>query len=83
MTPNGDGKNDTWYIDNIDYYSNCQVSIYNRYGFQIYDKTGYLNDWDGTVQNGGQVLPDGTYYYVIVCPGNSEPFKGSITILRQ
>jgi gliding motility-associated-like protein len=83
MTPNGDGYNDTWYIDNIDYYDQCQVSIYNRYGFQVYGKTGYLNDWDGTVQNGGQALPDGTYYYVIVCPGNPEPIKGAITILRQ
>ena len=81
MTPNGDAYNDTWYIDNIDFYSECTVSIYNRYGYLLYTKTGYTNDWDGT--SGGRVLPDGTYYYIIDCPGKTDVFKGGITILRN
>ncbi|MBL4665421.1 MAG: gliding motility-associated C-terminal domain-containing protein [Nitrospinaceae bacterium] len=81
ITPNGDGFNDIWYIDNIDFYSECEVAIYNRYGYKVYSKSGYVNDWDGT--SSGILLPDGTYYYVITCPGNSEPFKGPVTILRN
>lgn len=81
MTPNGDGYNDTWYIDNVEYYLECEVSIYNRFGNLLYNKTGYMNDWDG--KHAGQNLPDGTYYYVITCPGTNEVFKGGITILRK
>ena len=81
MTPNGDGYNDTWYIDNLEYYLECEVSIYNRYGNLLYNKKGYTNDWEGN--HNGQQLPDGTYYYVITCPGNTEVHKGGITILRK
>lgn len=81
MTPNADGYNDTWYIDNIDFYSDCEVAIYNRYGYMVYNKAGYVNDWDGS--SSGTILPDGTYYYVITCPGTQEVFKGGITIMRE
>jgi len=81
LTPNGDGYNDTWYIDNVDFYSDCEVSIYNRFGNLLYNKKGYKNDWDG--KHNGQELPDGTYYYVIKCLGATDVFKGGITILRK
>ena len=81
MTPNGDGFNDMWYIDNIEFYPECDVAIYNRYGNQLYSVTGYNNDWDG--KHNGKDLPDGTYYYVLKCPGTSDIFKGGITIFRR
>ncbi|MBN4051323.1 gliding motility-associated C-terminal domain-containing protein [bacterium AH-315-M05] len=79
MTPNGDDYNDTWYIDNIENYPECEVSIYNRYGNLIYNTSSYKNDWFGTYN--GSRLPDGTYYYVLTCPGTDKVFKGGITIL--
>jgi gliding motility-associated-like protein len=81
MTPNGDGFNDFWYIDNIEFYPDCEVAIYNRYGNLLYSKKGYQNDWDG--QYNGQNLPDGTYYYIINCSGNQDVHKGGITIFRR
>ncbi|MFH1319639.1 MAG: gliding motility-associated C-terminal domain-containing protein [Bacteroidota bacterium] len=80
MTPNGDGYNDTWNIDFIELYPFCDVMIYNRYGNLLFNTAGYINDWDGTYN--GTNLPDGTYYYVIKCPGSEIIFKGVITILR-
>ena len=81
MTPNGDGFNDFWYIDNIEFYPDCEVAIYNRYGNLLYSKKGYQNDWDG--QYNGQNLPDGTYYYIISCSGDQDVHKGGITIFRR
>ena len=81
MTPNGDGFNDIWYIDNIEFYPECDVAIYNRYGNQLYTAMPYKNDWDGKYN--GNDLPDGTYYYVLKCPGTSDIFKGGITIFRR
>jgi len=79
LTPNGDGKNDTWIIkDPVDIVG-CTVSVYNRWGQQVYETIDYNNTWDGT-SNGAQ-LPDGAYYYIITCDGEIT-YKGDLSILR-
>lgn len=81
ITPNGDGKNDTWVIDYIDEYPNHVVEIYNRWGELLYRSTDYKNDWNGTYN--GENLPVGTYYYVIeLNDDKTKPFTGPITVLR-
>jgi len=80
ITPNGDGYNDTWHIDNIENYPDCEVLIYNRYGNLIFNSSPYMQEWEGIYK--GNQLPDGTYYYVLKCPEDNV-FKGGITILRQ
>ena len=77
LTPNGDGDNDIWYIDNIENYPDCKVSIYNRFGTEILPPSIYMNDWGGTYK--GSNLPDGTYYYILQCP--DKIFSGGVTIL--
>ena len=81
FSPNGDGINDTWYIENIKYYQKSEVTVYNIYGNVVFHKQGYQNDWDGTYN--GKTLPDGTYYYLIKIDDTSAPLKGSIDILRN
>ncbi|MGC6434211.1 MAG: gliding motility-associated C-terminal domain-containing protein, partial [Crocinitomicaceae bacterium] len=78
MTPNGDGKNDTWMVGTIDKYPNTSVIIVNRKGQVLYENNNYDNTWDGTYN--GQQLPDGTYYYIITSSSSSKVYKGSITI---
>lgn len=78
FSPNGDGINDYWVIDNIDNYPICEVIVFNRWGSEIFSSEGYQNDWDGT--NGGQRVSDGTYYYILKCA--DKTYKGAVTILR-
>jgi gliding motility-associated-like protein len=59
ITPNGDGKNDLWVIDNVDLYPNNTVQLFNKLGDKIFEQSHYRNDWDG-----GNI-PSGMYYYVI------------------
>ncbi|MCC6690041.1 MAG: gliding motility-associated C-terminal domain-containing protein, partial [Bacteroidia bacterium] len=82
ITPNGDGKNETWIIDNIYKFPKCLVEIYNRWGDQIFTSVGYGTPWDGKYK--GKDLPVGTYYYVIKLndPLYPTPYTGPITILR-
>ena len=80
FTPNGDGVNDTWYIENIDKYPDNLVQVYNRNGHKVYEKTGYLNEWDGKYY--GNDLPAATYYYIVDLGDGSEPLKGNVTIVR-
>ncbi|MDI9339890.1 MAG: gliding motility-associated C-terminal domain-containing protein, partial [Sediminibacterium sp.] len=80
MSPNGDGQNDTWKVNNPSLIKDYEVNIVDQWGNTIYSKNGnYNNDWDGT--RNGQILPDGVYYYII-SEGGSVKYSGSITILR-
>jgi gliding motility-associated-like protein len=79
MTVNGDGYNDVWNIQNIEFYPNNKVSIYNRNGMLVYEQEGYMNNWGGTYN--GQQLPDGTYYYVLEFTDTGDTVKGAVTII--
>lgn len=72
LTPNGDGKNDFFYLEGIECYPNNKVEIFNRYGAKVYETFSYDNvtnvfkgasDSSLNVSNGA--LPQGTYFYVI------------------
>jgi len=80
FTPNGDGFNDAWVINNIENFTANQVSIFNIYGQIVFQSAPYNNDWDGTY-NGGS-LPDGTYFYVLELndPLYPDPIQGNVTI---
>ena len=81
VTPNGDGFNDTWFVENLVDYPACEVLIFNEFGEIVFQEREYDNDWAGDFQ--GSRLPDGTYYYVITCPDAAALYKGHVTILSQ
>ncbi|WP_449436701.1 YDG domain-containing protein, partial [Pedobacter steynii] len=80
LTPNRDGYNDLWVVDNIDFYPNNEVKIFDKSGRLLYSKKGYDNSWEGTYN--GEALADGTYYYIIDFGTNKRTFKGFITIIK-
>lgn len=81
ITANGDGFNDVWNVQNIEFYTNNHVTIYNRNGMEVYEAEGYNNSWDGTYNDAP--LPDGTYYYVLEFPGEDVTYNGAITIVSE
>lgn len=81
FTPNGDGINDTWFVGNLDLFITTNtLTVYNRYGKEVYSAQPYLNNWDGTSL--GSDLPDATYYYILDT-GKGTKYKGSVTIIRK
>jgi gliding motility-associated-like protein len=80
ITPNGDGKNEFWYIENLDTYPNCKVQVFTRTGQLVFESKGYKTPWNGTLN--GKTLPIDTYYYIIE-PGNGrKAITGYVTILK-
>lgn len=82
ITPDGDGKNDTFKIPGIEAYPENTLIIHNRWGNEVWKSTGmsYRNDWDGRGLNGG------TYYYVLKLrdgSGSWQTFAGWVTLLRD
>jgi gliding motility-associated-like protein len=73
FTPNGDTKNDLFYIKNLP--ANSSLQIFNRWGSKVYSSSNYDNRWDG----GG--IPDGTYFYLLMLP-SKEVMRGFVEIRR-
>lgn len=73
VSPNDDGMNDYFIIDNIQKYPNNRVTVYNRWGVKLYETTNY--DSNGNVFNGfsdaratidrSSMLPAGNYFYEV------------------
>ena len=83
ISPNNDGINDFFVIDNILAYPETEITIFNRWGAKVYENNNYQNEWSGQSQNvmniGGDQLPEGTYYYQIVLGGfDNTPDKGKL-----
>ena len=75
FTPNGDGTNEWFQIDNIEQPCHLPntVEIYNRWGVLVYETKNYDNNtrrFEGvsegrTTVNKSSELPTGTYFYII------------------
>lgn len=75
ITPNGDGFNDYFLIENIEKFPNNSITILNRWGNTVFNTINYTNNFDGAN------LADGTYFYIIKIA--HKTFEGSLTILRK
>jgi gliding motility-associated-like protein len=80
ITPNSDGFNDVWNIIGIEQYPGNAITVYNTNGIQVFAADNYDNTWGGTFN--GELLPDGTYYYVIKLPNVDDDIKGAVNILQ-
>ena len=79
FSPNGDGKNDTWVIRGIQSY-NAELTVFNRWGNQVYASSSYQNDWNG-FSSQGTALSDDTYYYVLKL-SDGRGLNGYVVIKR-
>ena len=85
FSPNEDGINDLWIIENLNTYDNAEVLIYNRWGMEVRYLNGEKEEysWDGKNRK-GVALPDGVYYYIITGSrsGESVNLTGYVTIVH-
>ena len=82
ITPNDDGKNDFLKIRHIELYPKNTVTIINSYGEEVITIRNYNNRdrvWNGRNRR-GQILPDGTYYYIVKPEG--VPYMAGWLVMR-
>jgi gliding motility-associated-like protein len=80
ITPNNDGQNDKLEILNVQLYPGNTMTIFNRWGRQVYSTTNYNNDsnyWGG---NDASIAP-GVYYYLFKLP-NGSTTKGWVEVVK-
>jgi len=82
FSPNGDMVNDVFVIRGIMNYPSNEFKVYNRWGNIVFSAQPYENTWDGkSISNfniGGDLLPVGTYFYVLDLGDGSDTYKGTI-----
>jgi gliding motility-associated-like protein len=81
VSPNGDGVNDNWQIENLNNYPNNELVISDRNNNILYRQKNYSNNWDG--QYNGSILPSGTYYYLLTFNSGASVKRGYITIINH
>ncbi|MBO7652239.1 MAG: gliding motility-associated C-terminal domain-containing protein, partial [Bacteroidales bacterium] len=79
ITPNGDGVNDEWIIENIELFPEAHIYVYNRWGQLLYHGRGDSERWDGSYR--GHFVPAGVYMYIIKLDSVEETYEGTVTVL--
>jgi gliding motility-associated-like protein len=79
FTPNSDGINDTWIIENIQMFPRAYINVYNRWGQSLFEAKGLDDPWDGTFN--GKFVPTGTYIYIIDLFNGTEPRTGTVNVV--
>ncbi|WP_062062521.1 gliding motility-associated C-terminal domain-containing protein [Aquimarina longa] len=77
VSPNGDGLNDTFTIQGISKFPDNELSIFNRWGVEVYNKKEYDNSWAGISEGRATIakdeeLPVGTYFYILKINGQKD-----------
>jgi gliding motility-associated-like protein len=75
ITPNGDGRNDTFVLQGLDA-SSWRCRIFNRWGQQVYNAEAYANDWGAPTQ------PGGVYFYQLTNNRTGRVIKGWLEVVR-
>nr|WP_292961759.1 gliding motility-associated C-terminal domain-containing protein [Muricauda sp. UBA7809] len=88
LSPNGDGINDFWVIDNLEESPNNSVRIFNRYGQKVFEQINYTNEFNGIANTGtmitnqGAGLPEGVYFYLITLDDLELEYTGFLFLDR-
>lgn len=83
FTPNGDGRNDRWKIEDEE--DVCLIAfnavVFDRWGREVFTTNNPAFEWDGTFPNGSKAV-DGTYYRVIeyMYNGMRKSYAGDVVI---
>jgi gliding motility-associated-like protein len=83
FSPNGDGLNDVFKVQNIRFDKMTEFKIFNRYGQIVFETSNPEKGWDGNFND--QPAAVDTYYYIVklVLPnGEQKIFKGDVVLIR-
>ncbi|MDC1109074.1 choice-of-anchor L domain-containing protein [Flavobacteriaceae bacterium] len=78
LSPNGDGINDCLILDHLEDREDIEkAEVFNRYGSKVFELNDYVDQWCGTNQD-GEILPVGTYFYIIYFNSGKDPITSWI-----
>jgi gliding motility-associated-like protein len=83
FTPNADGLNDIFRIEESQNFTLTSLRIYNRWGEVIFEALDIMEGWDGTCRGMEQAI--GAYAYLMTgtdVSGGAVSLRGNVTLVR-
>ncbi len=84
FSPNGDGLNDVFRVDNVVLEKLIEFKIFNRFGQLVFETRNPSEGWNGVYD--GKDADIGVYFYTILLESTPENkvlvFKGDVTLIR-
>lgn len=81
FTPNGDGINDFWTVNDLDRLPGTSIRVFDRFGILIKDLSlADANGWDGINAN-GKDMPTSDYWFTITL-STGEVIRGNFSLIR-
>jgi gliding motility-associated-like protein len=83
FTPNADGLNDIFRIEEWANFTLSSLRIYNRWGEEVFQTSDIHDGWDGSYKGRQQGL--GTFVFVVLgedLQGKSLVLRGNVTVVR-
>lgn len=81
FTPNGDGINEVFQVASSFQLEDYHLTIYNRWGEQIFESYSQSSSWVGNFENGEYYVPNGIYTWVLTY--SSQGSIGSRNIMES
>lgn len=75
ITPNGDRNNEYFVLEGLNAAA-WNLTMFDRWGREIYRRTAYDNRWNAAGQ------PTGIYFYLLENPTTNQHFKGWVEVAR-
>jgi gliding motility-associated-like protein len=76
FSPDGDGINEFFEMGLLQYYKSPELTVFNRWGRNVFESENYQNDW-----NAANVTA-GTYFYILKLVEINQVFKGTVLIVK-
>lgn len=73
MTPNGDGRFDTWHITGVETLPGTIIYIFDRFGKLLKTLTSNSPGWNGTYN--GSIMPNSDYWYLAKVKDGNNTFE--------
>jgi|GEM_PF-2650038 len=79
-SPNGDGFNDFFEIENLPLGLDVSLQIWNASGQVVYTNDRFRNNWDCRRSSDNQLVDQGTYFYRMEFTQDKKVFTGFVVI---
>jgi gliding motility-associated-like protein len=80
ITPNGNGLNEHFHINNIEAYPGNKVMVFDQNNQIVFEQKNYQNTWQGRNAR-GELLAPGTYFYRINFEDSDKVLMGSLVVI--
>lgn len=83
FSPNADGINDTWIIDDLNVFGGktANLKVFDRYQVKIFEQNSSTRfEWDGTYSK--RVVNTGSYWYLLTLP-DGRTFNGWVLLKNR